>query len=86
MVNPGKLVRKLDLSALASVLNVGENREAWAKATMLETLGNPMVSLHSSRAGSMPGGREMGEGLVGTFTCHNCVAGSCWPVKMQVLL
>ena len=86
MVKPGKLVRKLDLSALASVLNIGENREAWAKVTMSETLGNPMVLLHSSHAGGMPGGREMGEGLVDTFTCHNCVAGSCWPVKMQVPL
>ena len=84
MVNPGKLVKKLDLSAVASVLNVGEN--ACAKVTMSETLGNPMVSLHLSCVGCMPGGREMGEGMVGTFTCHNCVAGSHWLVQMQVPL
>ena len=35
MVNPRKLVRKLDLSAVASVLNVGENREAWAPAFIM---------------------------------------------------
>ena len=61
MVNPGKLVGKLDLSALASVLNVGENRETWAKATMSETLGSPMVLLHSLSVGGMPRGRDMAE-------------------------
>lgn len=75
-VSPGKWVMKPLVRARLRVDKVGENKAAWAKATRLAGVAEPMEASAKWHVGA----------AVGRGKCHNRVSGVRWPVRTMASL